>query len=77
MNEEGKVVVHRPLMEQLEASFWGNVSHCFVPTQFERKFNHCLLSELKVYIEDKMKLSKRDGFTFSCTYYGSKERVIS
>ena len=51
-------------LEQLEASFQGNVKQNYDPSIYEKQFNNCLLTELRQYFEKRAK-SKRFGRSYS------------
>ena len=61
---------YRPLIEQLEASFLGNVKHNFDPIQFKQQFNNCFLGELEIFLTTILGIKARapDAFVFRVTF---------
>lgn len=68
------IAVYDDLIEELEASFWGNIHLCFQPTKFQRKFNHCFLPKMKEFAEKKLKIGKKDGYLMRATYLPMKKK---
>eukprot|EP01083_Nonionella_stella_P210878 763015_1 len=57
------------LIQQLEASYLGNMEDNFVSLRFNKQFNDCLLPELTIFVRDILKVNKSaDDYVFNVTF---------